>query len=80
MSNIVMNDPKISEMTLSELKSAIRETVQEAVAEVLIEFAIASEIDAQITEDAEMADYLRSTMQSHGLLPSEFASPRHLDD
>jgi hypothetical protein len=54
------DDPKISDLTVSQLQELIRQTVQEAVAEVLIEFSIAAEADARITEEAEMMDYLRT--------------------
>jgi hypothetical protein len=54
------DDPKISDLTVSQLQELIRQTVQEAVAEVLIEFSIAAETDARISEEAEMMDYLRT--------------------
>jgi len=54
------DDPRIAELTVSQLQQLIRQTVQEAVAEVLIEFSIAAEADARMTEEAEMLDYLRT--------------------
>jgi hypothetical protein len=54
------DDPKIADLTVSQLQQLIRQTVQEAVAEVLIEFSIAAEADARITEEADMMDYLRT--------------------
>jgi len=54
------DDPKIADLTVSQLQQLIRKTVQEAVAEVLIEFSIAAEVDARVTQDAEMMDYLRT--------------------
>ena len=63
-SNSETDDPKISDLTVSQLQELIRQTVQEAVAEVLIEFSIAAEADARITEEAEMMDYLRSLQPS----------------
>lgn len=54
------DDPKIADLTVSQLQELIRQTVQEAVAEVLIEFSIAAEADARITEEADMMDYLRT--------------------
>jgi Asp-tRNA(Asn)/Glu-tRNA(Gln) amidotransferase B subunit len=55
-----LDDPRIADLTVSQLQQLIRQTVQEAVAEVLIEFSIAAEADARITEEAEMLDYLRT--------------------
>ena len=55
-----IDDPRIADLTVSQLQQLIRQTVQEAVAEVLIEFSIAAEADAHITEEAEMLDYLRT--------------------
>lgn len=59
-----MNDKRVSDLTITELKSLIRATVQEAVAEVLIEFAAAAEIEAKITQDAEITDLLRASLQN----------------
>lgn len=73
-------DPKISELTVSQLKQLIRKTVQEAVAEVIIEFSVAAEMDAQITYEAEMADYLRSIMQTSQEKAAKIASTAHIDD
>lgn len=73
-------DPKISELTVSQLKHLIRKTVQEAVAEVIIEFSVAAEMDAQITYEAEMADYLRSIMQTSQEKAAKIASTAHIDD
>jgi hypothetical protein len=58
-----MDDPKISELTVSQLQQLIRETVQEAVAEVIIEFNAIAEAEEQLRLEAEMTDYLRATMQ-----------------
>lgn len=52
----------IAELTVEQLQALIRRTVQEAVAEVMIEFAIASEIDAELQQEAEMIDYVRSVL------------------
>ncbi|MDQ7036507.1 MAG: hypothetical protein Q9P01_17245 [Anaerolineae bacterium] len=60
-----MNDPKISELTVSQLQKLIRQTVQEAVAEVIIEFNVMAEAEEQIRMEAAMTDYLRSTIQGH---------------
>lgn len=71
------SDPKISELTVSQLQRLIRETVQEAVAEVIIEFSAVAEAEEQLRMEAEMADYFRSTMQ--GLHEDAFAGVR-VDD
>lgn len=57
------NDTKISELTIGQLKHLIRTTVQEAVAEVIIEFSAAAEVEAQLEYEAEMNQYLRSSLQ-----------------
>ncbi|MGB1285984.1 MAG: hypothetical protein ACPG7F_05585 [Aggregatilineales bacterium] len=69
-----MEDLKISELTIAELKTLIRQTVQEAVAEVIIEFSIAAEIDEQIAREAELNEYLRDTMQQ-ALMPHQSGAP-----
>lgn len=74
----MMNDPKISELTVSQLQQLIRETVQEAVAEVIIEFNAMAEAEEQLRYEAEMADYLRATMQ--GLPADDAANAPKLDD
>ena len=71
-------DRKISELTVSELEQLIRDTVQEAVAEVIIEFSLAAEMEAELQREAELADYLRTTLQNNAL-PIAFGAP-HLDD
>ena len=73
-------DPKISELTVSQLQHLIRKTVQEAVAEVIIEFSVAAEMDAQITYEAEMAEYLRSIMQTSQDKAAKIASSTPIDD
>ena len=72
-----MKDTRISELTVSELQALIRETVHEAVAEVLIEFHAIAEAEEQLRMEAELTDYLRTTLQgqSYG---ETFVS--HLDD
>jgi metal-dependent amidase/aminoacylase/carboxypeptidase family protein len=71
------DDPKISDLTVSQLQELIRQTVQEAVAEVLIEFSIAAEADARITEEAEMMDYLRTLQPA---TPRTRPTPSRADD
>ena len=73
-----MNDPKISELTVSQLQQLIRETVQEAVAEVIIELNAMAEAEEQLRLEAEMTDYLRATMQ--GWSHDEPLDPHKLDD
>lgn len=73
-----MNDPKISELSVSQLQKLIRETVQEAVAEVMIEFSIAAEVDARLTYEAELTDYLRNSIQGPPTL--ETSGTPHADD
>ena len=73
-----MNDPKISELTVSQLQTLIRQTVQEAVAEVIIEFNAMAEAEEQLRMEAAMADYLRTTIQ--GLNYDEHISTPKLDD
>jgi L-aminopeptidase/D-esterase-like protein len=65
-----MNDLKVSDLTVSQLQRLIRETVQEAVAEVIIEFNAIAEADEQLRMEAELAEYLRASMQgqSHSSL------------
>lgn len=74
-----MDKTLVSDLTIEELQAIIRETVQQAVAEVMIEFAAAAEVDAQLTYNAEMSDYLRETMQQ-GLPLSPYAHSWKLDD
>ena len=71
-------DPKISELTVSQLQKLIRETVQEAVAEVIIEFSAVAEAEEQLRYEAEMADYLRHTMQ--GMTIDDLIGASRLDD
>ena len=73
-----MRDPKISDLTVSQLENLIRKTVQEAVAEVIIEFSAAAELDAQLQYEAEMADFLRMTMK--GIPLPELSGAPLLDD
>lgn len=73
-----MNDPKVSELTVSQLRNLIKATVQEAMVEVLIELNTVAEAEADLLAEAEMADYLRSSMQ--GFMANELGMPPHLDD
>jgi len=78
LSDHMGNDPKISELTISQLQQIIHKTVQEAVAEVIIEFSAVAEAEEQIRYEAEMTDYLRATMQ--GLPLHHLTSAAKLDD
>lgn len=59
-----MNESKISELTISQFRRLIRETVQEAVAEVIIEFNVIAEAEEELQMEADLAEYLRTTMQN----------------
>jgi hypothetical protein len=73
-----MYDPKISELTVSELQELIRSTVQEAVAEVIIEFSLAAELDEQLAREAEMTDLIRNTL--HGTPHPAYMGMTKVDD
>lgn len=73
-----MNETKISELTVSQLKKLIKETVQEAVAEVLIEINAIAEAEDDLLAEAEMAEYLKTSLQ--GMPFSDFTNRSHLDD
>lgn len=62
-----MKETKISDLTVSQFKRLIRETVQEAVAEVMIEFSAAAEMEAQLDYEAELTEYLRHSLQGVSL-------------
>ena len=72
-----MKDLKVSDLSVSQLQQLIRETVQEAVAEVLIEFNAIAEAEEQLRVEAELAEFMRTSMQ--GSANSVFNSP-HADD
>jgi hypothetical protein len=59
-----MNELKISELTVSQFRRLIRKTVQEAVAEVIIEFNAVAAAEEKLQMEAELAEYLRTTMQN----------------
>lgn len=63
-----MSDPKIKDLTVSQLQSLIRQTVHEAVAEAMLELSLATIDGPRAPLEAEMLDYLRS-------LPVSFATP-----
>lgn len=73
------HDPKISELTVSELQMLIRQTVQEAVAEVIIELNVMAEAEEQLQLEAEMNAYLRASM--HNAAPTSLLHyPSQPDD
>lgn len=73
-----MRDSKISELTTTQLRQLIRETVQEAVAEVLIEMHAIAEAESELQAEAEMAAYLKAAMQ--GIPYQETLFTPRLDD
>ena len=74
----MIKDPKISDLTVSQLRRLIRETVQEAVAEVIIEINAIAQAEDEIESNAEIAEFLRETMQ--GLPYGDYLDNSHLDD
>jgi L-aminopeptidase/D-esterase-like protein len=58
-----MDEQRISDLTISQFKQLIRQTVQEAVAEVMIEFHAVAEAEEQLRYEAEITDYLRNNLQ-----------------
>lgn len=73
-----MKEPKISDLTVSQFKRLVRETVQEAVAEVIIEFSVAAEMEAQLNYEAELTEYLRHSLQDLSL--DEISGNPRVDD
>jgi L-aminopeptidase/D-esterase-like protein len=63
-----MSDPKIKDLTVSQLQNLIRQTVHEAVAEAMLELSLAATDGPYTPPEAEMLDYLRS-------LPVSFVTP-----
>jgi hypothetical protein len=74
----MIKDPKVSDLTVSQLKRLIRETVQEAVAEVIIEINAIAQAEDELETDAEIAEFLRHTMQ--GFPFGDGLDNSHLDD
>lgn len=75
-----MKDERIADLTVDQLQALIRETVQQAMTEVLIEFAAAAEMDARLSYEAEMVDYMRASLQGKmPVIPDETLS-WELDD
>jgi len=63
-----MSDPKIKDLTVSQLQTLIRQTVHEAVAEAMLELSLATADTPHSPLEVEMLDYLRS-------LPVSFVTP-----
>lgn len=60
---MTLNDPKVSELTVSQLQQLIRSTVQEAVTEVIIEINARVEAEELIQIEAEMNEFIRAGMR-----------------
>lgn len=75
-----LEELRVSDLTLSELRALIRETVQTSVAEVLIEFSAAAEMDEQVAYEAEMNELLRAGLHNKGHLPDDLPQHRGWDD
>lgn len=70
---------RVSDLTVKQLRALIRETVQEAVAEVLLEFSIAAQYEADLIYQAEMVDWLRTSLEEH-MQNTEKNIQRKVDD
>ncbi len=74
---------QISELTVEQLQSLIRKTVQEAMVEVLVEMSAVAQVEAEIDEQAELAEFLRYSM-SEGMpgltMTAEMVPATELDD
>lgn len=76
----------IADLTVEQLESLIRRTVQSALMDMLSEMAVTAQIEAEITEQAELTDYLRHSLRQTlagdlGSLPFEEQLPAvELDD
>lgn len=58
-----MNDPKLSELTVSQFQQLLKATVQEAMVEVLIEINTIADAEAALEAEAEMTEFLKNTMR-----------------
>ncbi|MGJ3239471.1 MAG: hypothetical protein ACFE0Q_12245 [Anaerolineae bacterium] len=74
-----MNDVKVSDLTVGQLRRMIKETVQEALVEVLIEINTVAEAEDDLQIEAEIAEYLRSSMH-HQSLFARVSNSTHRDD
>ena len=76
----MIDNQKISELTVGELQDLIKSTVQKSVAEVMIEFAMVADIEAQIAYEAEMNDLVRREMKSYTMSPLNLTDTKQVDD
>jgi adenine C2-methylase RlmN of 23S rRNA A2503 and tRNA A37 len=76
----MIDNRKISELTVGELQDLIKSTVQKSVAEVMIEFAMVADIEAQIAYEAEMNDLVRREMKSYTMSPLNLTDTKQVDD
>ncbi|MEL6527433.1 MAG: hypothetical protein AAFQ07_17155 [Chloroflexota bacterium] len=77
-SSELMNEQKISDLTVTEFQALVKATVQEAMAEVLIEINAIAEAEATLEAEAEMTEYLKNSMR--GMADDMFFSAPHFDD
>lgn len=76
----------IADLTVEQLESLIRRTVKSAMMDMISEMALTAQIEAQITEQAEITDYLRHTLRHtlgsdlHNLSLEEHLPLVELDD
>ena len=59
-----MGKHNIADLTIAEFHKLVRQVVQEAMAEVMVEFSVAMERDANLAAQAEITDWLRSSLHS----------------
>lgn len=74
---------QISHLTVEELQTLIRTTVHEAMVEVLVEMSAAAQLEAEIDEQAELAEFLRYSLRESapGLpFPMDALPAAELDD
>lgn len=78
MTHRTNKDPKITDLTVSQLQRLIRRTVHQAVAEVIIEMSAVRQMEeADLVEyEAELNEYLQQSLPAAGLNPA----PRKIDD
>lgn len=76
----MIDNRKISELTVGELQDLIKSTVQKSMTEVMIEFAMVADIEAQIAYEAEMNDLVRREMKSYGMSPLKLTNTKQVDD
>jgi L-aminopeptidase/D-esterase-like protein len=72
-------DERVADLTMDELYALIQQSVQEAVAEVLLELSMVAEYEQEIEAQAELTDWLRSSLGDYLAGHSDPGVP-HLDD